>query len=168
MAVASLPVQANRATKRGSRDHLTRKATIMSCGNDRKTLWCKTATAADGRDGGARVDPIGLDAAPLDKVGFDAAAFVRLARSRFPSNTAAHLAAMARATHSTAEKWLAKETKPNADALSHLLAGFGTALLPVLARGVNWTDELTRADRRARLEAELAALDGKPPAEEVR
>ncbi|MEN0087756.1 MAG: hypothetical protein AAF737_04895 [Pseudomonadota bacterium] len=92
--------------------------------------------------------------------GFDIDRFADLARSRFPTKTAAHLAAITSRTERCCERWLAQDTLPDANAIGRLTRHFGTAFLPVLARGVDWTARLAEAERRERLRAELAEIDG--------
>lgn len=84
--------------------------------------------------------------------------FSRFVRRAFPVAAAANLAAITGQTPRAAERQLAGEVKPSADALAACIAAFGPAFVAAVF-DARWAEDLARTQRRETLLGQLAQLD---------
>lgn len=90
---------------------------------------------------------------------FDFAGFCRFCRLAFPVATAAHVASLAGATTSTAEKWLRGETRPSGEHFAALIAAFGPAFVAAAVPGAKaWAEPAAHHEQITQVQSQLDKL----------
>ena len=88
---------------------------------------------------------------------FDLDGFGRFCRARFPTKTAAHVAAETGLPADSVKKWIAGEAVPGGKALLALLCIYGPELaFAMLNDAPAWLNEAARQERQRALEASIS------------
>ncbi len=96
-------------------------------------------------------DPVSVDSAP--------GRLMRFLRRRHPAKTAEAVSAAAGVPAETVRRWLREGAVwPSGEHMISLVAAYGPALLAAVAPPLPWLDDAARAEERARLSRESAAL----------